>query len=312
MSESRDKFPTINIQSIKTNNFDLYIQNEAYYPLYGGSSKARKLHFFIEDIKAKGSNAVVTAGSASSNHARVTALACAQYGWDCTIVVHDKPDFSKGNLALMKLAGARLVFVELFEVKEAMDYEMARYKRNGKAPYYIYGGGSGVLGSLAFYEAIKELKACYPNLDLDYLVHPAGTGGTQAGFVVGCNEMFPNTKVVGVSVARNKNRGLEALRQDCKELTKHLDLPPICESKLNFKDEWVGDGYGSTSQDLIEVINKYAKEYGLVTDITYTGKALLGLNAMLNNNEIEKGSSVLFWNTGSLINVLDNKKDLLQ
>lgn len=302
-------FQTIKIENIEKSYIKLYMQNESYYPFFGGSSKARKLQFFIQDIKSKKCNAVVTAGSASSNHARVVALACAENGWDCTIVIHDKEDYSKGNLSLMKLAGAHLIFTELSEVKEIMDNEMIHYRNLNKKPYYIYRGGSGVLGSLAFYEAIKEFNNYYPELKPDYLVHASGTGGTQAGFIVGCNEFMPETKVIGISVARDKKRGTELLKKDTNELSNLLGLEAVDEKKLIFRDDWTCGGYGQKNKKLLEVIKKYASKYGLVTDTTYTGKVVLAIDDMINNNEIKPNSTVLFWHTGSLINVIDDLKE---
>lgn len=114
---------------------NLVIQDDSSYPRYGGGGKARKICQFLTAAEAGQHNAVVTAGAANSNHAKVVALACAERGWKCTIVVHDDEDYSKGNLLLMKLAGARLVFTSLSEVGPIMDREMAHFREGGYKPY---------------------------------------------------------------------------------------------------------------------------------------------------------------------------------
>lgn len=290
----------------------LTIQDDASYPNYGGGSKARKIQHFLKAAKAGCCNAIITAGAANSNHAKVVALACAERGWKCIIVVHDKEDYSKGNLLLMKLAGAKLVFTTLGDVGPVMDQEMSRLRDEGCNPYYIYGGGHGLPGYLAYFDAAKDFIKATPAAPPDYVVHASGTGGTQAGLIVGFNELSPKTKVIGVSVARKKRRGQEVIRQSCDELSFHLGLEPVSDQKICFKDDWVGEGYGATYPELLQTIKQFATSYGLITDPTYTGKALHGLKVMIDRGDIESGSKVLFWHTGGLINLFEHSQKLIQ
>lgn len=188
---------------------EIYIQDDSCFPLYGGGSKARKIIPFLEEAEALGCNAVVTAGAANSNHAKVVALACAQKRWKCTVVVHDVEDYSKGNLLLMKMAGAKLVFTSLSQVGSVMDDEMHSFRRSGLNPYYIYGGGHALPGYKAYYCAALALSEEHPELKPDYIVCASGTGGTQAGLVVGFDKVLPDAKVIGVSVARTHRQDLK-------------------------------------------------------------------------------------------------------
>lgn len=275
-------------------------------------SKKRKLEYFINKSTVSNCNAIVTAGAANSNHARATAMLCADKSWKCTIVVHDIEDYSKGNLLLMKLAGARLIFTSLENVGSVMDQEMQRLKDEGFSPYYIYGGGHGLPGYLAFYEAAKDYVDNNSDFIPDYVVHASGTGGTQAGLVVGFNQFAPKTKVLGVSVARNRDRGASVVKNSCNELTESLNLPSVDNEKIIFFDEWNGGGYGKTYPELFSTIRKFANEFGLITDPTYTGKALHGLTQLVENGYIPSGSKVLFWHTGGLINLFDYTKELVE
>jgi 1-aminocyclopropane-1-carboxylate deaminase/D-cysteine desulfhydrase-like pyridoxal-dependent ACC family enzyme len=302
----------INVSQISTDlPIDLFIQDDSYYPLYGGGSKARKIVNFLKDAESEKCNAIVTAGAANSNHARVVALACASRGWKCTIVIHDQENYKKGNLLLMKMAGAKLIFTTLSHVAEIMNKEMENFKNEGYVPYYIYGGGHGIPGYKSYYEAALELFRNNQNLEPDYIIHASGTGGTQAGLIVGFNQVFPNAKVIGISVARKKDRGISAIQDACNELTAHLNQPMICSSKIIFRDDWVGEGYGSVYPELIKSIKLFTQKYGIVTDPTYVGKALHGLLSMINNGEIEKGSKVLFWHTGGLINLFEQTEKII-
>ncbi len=48
----------------------------------------------------------------------------------------------------------------------------------------------------------------------------------------------------------------------------------------------------------MEVIHNAAKEEGLITDPTYTGKALTAIYDMVENNKISKNSNVLLHTSG--------------
>lgn len=291
---------------------ELWIQDDSYFPAYGGGSKARKIGPFLEEAEKLGCNAVVTAGAANSNHAKVVALACAQKRWNCTVVVHDTEDYSKGNLLLMKMAGAKLVFTSLSQVGSVMDQEMEAFRQSGLKPYYIYGGGHALPGYKAYYWAALQLVEEYSELKPDFIVHASGTGGTQAGLIVGFDQALPESTVIGVSVARNQARGVTAVSNACRELTDHLGIMPVSESKVIFKDDWIGEGYGHSYSALLETIKNFSQNHGLITDPTYTGKALHGLVSMIRSGEIEPGSKVLFWHTGGLINLFEHTQKLIK
>ena len=66
-----------------------------------------------------------------------------------------------------------------------------------------------------------------------------------------------------------------------------------------------------TFEDYKEQLKLFTQKYGIVTDPTYVGKALHGLLSMINNGEIEKGSKVLFWHTGGLINLFEQTEKII-
>lgn len=289
---------------------DLSVLNESYFPMYLGGNKARKIIPILEDAKRCGSNALVSAGSANSNHARVVALAAAQLGWHCHLIIHDEEDYSKANLQIMKLAGAQLTFCALDDVAVKMDEAMDCLKQKGLSPYYIWGGGDSREGTLAYYNAVHEYKEELSKWAPDYVFVASGTGGTQAGLHTGFKELFPNTKVIGISIARNKERGTIVVLEEVNKLSEELNINLPTIDEIKFLDDWVGDGYGKTYPFLLEVIKHASKNNGLITDPTYTGKALTAIYDMTNNGQIEKNSKVLFWHTGGIFNIFEYYKEI--
>lgn len=288
------------IKSIK-----LYIKRDDLYPFPGGGSKARKLEFILNEKVRKKYNAIVTAGSNQSNHLRATALWAAGLGWKLICVIHDdEPEIYEGNLKIVKLTGAELRFVQKSEVKETMDKAMADLSNEGYKPFYIWGGGHCVEGALAYYEAVKELKEQLMGVKPDFLFVPSGTGTTQAGIEIGVRQFFPGCKVIGISVARDKQRGKEAILESMNTLNNYLGKPINMSGDIEFDDSWIGSGYEATYPELIETIKWAAKTEGLILDPTYTGKAFHALKMYVKNEVIKPKSGVVFWHTGGLLNLI--------
>lgn len=288
---------------------NLRIKRDDLYPLPGGGSKARKLNYILNEDIRKNYNAIVTAGSNQSNHLRATALWAAKLGWKLICIIHDdEPGIYQGNLKIVKLTGAELRFVQKTEVKEAMDKAMVDLSNEGYKPFYIWGGGHCVEGALAYYEAVKELKDQLNDLKPDFLFVASGTGTTQAGIEIGVRQLLPECKVLGISVARDRQRGKDAILESMSLLNKYLGNPITMPDDIEFDDNWMGSGYEATYPELIDTIKWAAKTEGLILDPTYTAKAFHALRMYVKNEIIKPNSNVVFWHTGGLLNLMATRK----
>ena len=290
----------------KRMGINLWVKHDDYYPLYGGGNKARKLPYILSPAKYRGCNAIVTSGGSNSNHVRATAIACAQLGWKAILVIHSKKrKILKGNLKVAQLCDAEIRFVSKSKVSGAMNQAMTDLTKRGYKPYYIWGGGHNVQGTIAYYLAINELKQQmlaknYP----DYILLASGTGTTQAGIIAGSSSHFPATKVFGISVSYKKVKGYKVLKKLLFEFNNYLNKTSVDNYKIYFDDNFVGDGYESVYTQLITSIKNAATIDGLVLDTTYTGKAFFALERYIKKGKIQPGSNVLFWHTGSFLNLL--------
>lgn len=296
----------IPIDIIDSDDVELKCFRDDYFPMVGGGNKARKFDYIVKYAVENGYNCLVTNGGMQSNHARAAALLSARVGIHCSLVLHTDDPKSlhsvKGNLMMMMMGGAEVRFCHLSELASTMDDEMQRMKDLGYKPLYVWGGGHCVQGSLAYYDAALEAQEQCGEWIPDYIVHASGTGTTQAGLVAGYANL--PTKVVGVSVAREKKRGGQVVKDSLNELGNFLNKD-FSKEEVLFRDDWTFGGYEEYSQPLLDVIDETAKK-GLILDPTYTGKAWYGLLEMIKSGEIPKGSKVLFWHTGGLLNLLSH------
>ena len=197
----------------------LYIKREDQTGLAFGGNKARKLEFIMADAKRKECDIIITTGGVQSNWCRSTAAAAKKLGIQPILVLFKTPEAPAGvggNLLLDNIFGADIRIVELNEDEEVDREEIVNHiaeeqKSQGHRPYIVPVGGSAPefsmeepLGALSYTKAFLEIHRGVKNkkIKADYLVFATGSGGTQAGLVVGAKALGSNIKVLGISLSR--------------------------------------------------------------------------------------------------------------
>ena len=296
------------IDSVNLNAFaireDITIARDDLFPLFLGGNKARKMVNIIADIERNHCDAVVTTGGIQSNHCRVVALACSLNQWKCKLILHGskKQFFSeKGNALLMRMADVQLEFVPGNQIGPAMDQAMEEFRSEGYKPYYLYGGGHNKAGTLAYVDAMYELKKALPaETGIDHIFLASGTGSTQAGILAGCRKMGWNyTRVYGISVARAQKRGSEAILESLDFLGADTST---FQNDIIFSDDFLFGGYGKYSRELQEFVSQIARDTGILLDTTYSGKAFFGMVETIKNQNLT--GNILFWHTGGIFNLM--------
>lgn len=289
-------------------DYSLAIVRDDVYPEPGGGVKSRKAKCYEEYINDAGFNACVTTGGIQSNHNRAIALMCAKNRWRCHIVYHgtkERFDSEKGNAQLVRKSGATYEFVEAEEIGPAMDSAMQRLTADGFNPMYIHGGGHDLPGGIALVDAVKQLKRQCDEKGYkpQYIFHASGTGSTQAGIAVGLDLVgWSDIKLVGISVARQKERGTQVIVDFANELAAHYGLEKDYSGSIDFNTDYLCGGYEQYTFEMAEYLDKAMRETGIMFDTTYSGKAFYGMMDYIKKNNITE--NVLFWHTGGLMNLM--------
>lgn len=295
------------IETYKCDGIDISVLRDDLYPQIGGGVKSRKSVCYDKYIKSNMFNACVTTGGIQSNHNRAIALMCAKNGWRCHLVYHgtkERFEAEKGNAFLVRKSGASMEFVEANQIGPAMDAAMERLKAEGFNPMYIHGGGHDLPGGVALVEAVKSLKEKYDTMGCKprYIFHASGTGSTQAGIAVGLDLVgWSDVKLIGISVARQKERGTQVIEDFANELAAHYGLEKDYRGEINFNVDYLCGGYEQFTPEMSEYLDDAMKSTGLMFDTTYSGKAFYGMMDYIKKNKISDG--VLFWHTGGLMNM---------
>ena len=280
------------------NNNRFFVRRDDLYPVALGGNKARKAEIFFEDIIENGYDTVVTYGSSSSNHCRAVACLASVNGLDCVIVSPAEQSEETSNNRLSAVFGAKTVICGLDDVSNIIDETLLALTQSGKKPYFIYGGGHGNLGTLAYRFVFDEILVYQKQIgiEFDYIFHASGTGTTQAGLVAGALESSNDVKIVGISIARKIPRGRDVVVESVKDFNGFFSDEQIQKS-VEFVEDYVGDGYGKYCEEQLDIMRTILKTEGIPLDHTYTGKAFYGMTEYIKKHNIQD-KNILFIHTG--------------
>jgi D-cysteine desulfhydrase len=305
---------------------DLWIKRDDATGGAEAGNKVRKLEWLLADAIARGADTVITCGGIQSNHARATALACAQHGLACVLLLRVGDELAgdpmkatakkklalTGNVLLDRLAGAelRLISRDDYAQRAAVMESAATALLDARnKPYVIPEGGSNGLGALGYVEAMREtaeqLRAGLGGgpAPFDVVVHACGSGGTSAGVALGAAR-FGVAKSVRAAAVCDDAAYFEGVIARIVVEARALDASLGEPAPLVVDEAARGPGYGVMSEAQRRLLVKVARASGVVVDPVYTGKALWALERAVERGDIAKGARVLFLHTGGLPGLL--------
>jgi L-cysteate sulfo-lyase len=137
------------------------------------------------------------------------------------------------------------------------------------------------------------------SLPVTWVVHGTGSAGTQAGLVAGFEQCRSGIKVLGVSVRAPKGPQEEKVRALTSATAGKLQRPGLIPDEMvRVEDRFVGPGYGEPSDAMVEAVEIAARHEGLLLDPVYTGKAMAGLIALVQEGFFTRDDVVVFLHTG--------------
>jgi L-cysteate sulfo-lyase len=272
-----------------------------------GGNKLRKLDYVLKGAIEDGCDTLVSGGVVQSNSQRQVAAAAAKLGLACHLAVYHgrlaapSTDYGKtGNALLNRLFGATLHDVPWTGDRNAAIRALAdRLINEGRKPFVVPYGVSNPLGAVGYASTVVEIAAQCETAGVSptAIVHCTGSGGTQAGLVVGAGSCLPKTKVVGIDIDAEPER----VRADVIAYAKGAaDLlgQPFDPADVEVVAGHAGPAYGVAHEATIEAIKLGARFEGLVLDPVYSGKGLAGLIALVRSGRWTKGQDIVFIHTG--------------
>jgi D-cysteine desulfhydrase family pyridoxal phosphate-dependent enzyme len=304
----------------------LYVKRDDQTGLAFGGNKARKLEYIFADLLEKKADSIITWAGVQSNWCRQTAAAARIYGIKPTLILFkrdDSPVVYDGNLLLDLIMDADVRIIEPGRERQAMvDRIVEEEKAKGFHPYVVPVGGSSIggsmtepLGAISYAAAFSEIhrQAIAKGYPFSYVVLPTGSGGTQAGLVVGAKAIDPSVQIIGISVSSDKASVKATVAKIANETAKVLgvDLDFTVDEIVVF-DDYVGEGYGKLNRSHADAIALTARKEGVLLDPVYTGKAMAGTIDLIKKGYFKKDEGVVFLHSGGTPALFVYKDRLLE
>jgi len=272
-------------------------------PLYGGN-KVRRFELVFGRALARGAKRIVTVGGIASTQVMATVLFARELGLPVRAVLFDQPltRFARESVAGYALAGAELVYGGGYGGTVARAV-WAQNRERGN--YFIFPGASGPLANVGYVDAMLELGRQVDRGEAerpDVIVLPTGSSGTMAALALGAAYLGWKTEIVGVritsSVVCNRYMVRRLVRATSAFLRKKDPSFPDVAERANFSlfHGAIGEGYGYPTLEAMVGAEKLEELTGARGEVTYSGKALAGLKALLADPRYAK-KRFLLWNT---------------
>ena len=315
--------PFLSTMASKKRPVRIFIKREDYTHLYATGNKIRKLEYLLFDAVNKKKKVIFTCGGMQSNHARATAILAKTMGLESVLFLRaNEVVESQGNYLLDKLWATEIVFVSDHEYANIevvyKEHSKRFFVRDGVEPYYIPEGGSNHLGVFGYTAVFKEIldqpkKDGIPQF-FDSIVTATGSGGTQAGLILG-NLIYAkdkDIKIFGINISRTPEYLTERIKDCLFSCIQKNKIPAaVMADDIKVIGGHVGPGYAKADKEVYEFIKTVAFETGIILDPVYTGKALLGLIKEINGSDSKKfGENVLFIHTGGIFSIFNYSREL--
>lgn len=276
---------------------DIFMKRDDLLGFSFGGNKCRLAAAFLEDMREKGRDFMVSYGSSGSNLNRVVAGMCKSRGIPCLIIVSREEGDQEitFNRQMAEAFGAEQAECGKSQVAATVERVLKELKGRGYNPYYLYGScygtGNEAAAGKAYRKAYKEIRRWQDEsgVKLTHIFHASGTGMTQGGLIAGRREAGGKEEIIGISVARDRERGEAAVRRYAG------DGP----EEIFFEADYRCGGYGLYDSDTEKVIGEMMDSHGIALDPTYTGKAYAGMLRWLESHGTGS-EKVLFIHTGGL------------
>ena len=282
-----------------------------------GGNKGRKLEYIMGDALQKKADVIVTGAGFHSNWCAQTAAAACKFGIPVILVKSGPrdgydPETWDGNHLLHHLLGADVTVLR--EGSEQRRQEiMEELKTQGRNPYYIPVGGSNPIGASGYIRCMLELhtQSIERGISITQLYHSTGSGGTQAGLVLGAKAFSTGIKVIGVSSgsgdAVSKTKLLMSLSEETAEF---LEIEArVTPDDINVLTQY-GESYGYVTEAKMEAVKLCAETEGLFIDPVYTAPVMAAIIDNARNGTLTEDDTVVFLHTGGIAALFAYKEAL--
>lgn len=279
---------------LKNPNVSLFVKREDLLHPFVSGNKYRKLKYNLLQAKVENAKTVLTFGGAFSNHIAAVAFAAKKNGLRSIGIIRGEEIRSKiddnPTLSFAQSCGMELDFVSREEYRRKTDSEFfGKMSQKWGDFYMIPEGGTNELAVKGCEEILNKGDQSF-----DYVCCAVGTGGTISGLINGAE---PHQKVLGFPALKG-----DFLEEDIRKFAKKENWELVTDYHFG--------GYGKISVELIDFINRFYQENGILLDPIYTGKMFFGIIDLIEKSHFADQSRILAIHTGGIQGIQGMNKKL--
>jgi D-cysteine desulfhydrase family pyridoxal phosphate-dependent enzyme len=288
----------------------IFVKRDDMTGLALGGNKTRKLEYLMAEALTHGADYIVTGAAFQSNWCTQAASAALRLGMKIVLIKtgplegYDPEDYD-GNQLLHFLQGARIKVVKPADAQKVREETMEELRAAGHRPYLLTHAGSTPPGVAGYVNAMLELvqQAIELGINIDYLVHCTGGGGTQAGLIIGAKALSTGIKVIGsTNGSRSEDQQVTSVSKLIDDSLRFLELElKIAEEDTVVYDQYAGGGYGFMTNSKADAIRIVAQTEGIFLDSVYTSSAMACLIDLCKQGFFKPKDVVVFLHSGGQV-----------
>ena len=268
-------------------------REDLLHPFISGN-KFRKLKYNLLQAHTEKHHILLTFGGAFSNHISAVAAAGKEIGMQTIGIIRGEELSEKiadnPTLQFARDCGMQFEFVSREEYRNKSETSFLGNLEKKFGRFYLIPEGGTNEAAIKGCEEILTAE----DADFDFICCPVGTGGTISGLI---NTARPNQKILGFPALKG-----DFLKEEICKFAR-----PRGESRTGeFDPNWEllhsyhFGGYGKIDAILIDFINRFYEETGVLLDPIYTGKMVFGVIDLIEKGYFPEGARILAIHTGGL------------
>ena len=269
------------LPSFNINGVQVFMQRDDMLHPFVSGNKWRKLKYVLAQAHADGKNHLVSFGGAFSNHLVALACAGAMYQFKTTAFVRGE-EVSNHMLNLCKWYGMELRFVsrEAYKNKQLLYQDFAAHQPH---TFFIDEGGKGALAAKGCAEILTDKET------FTHTICAVGTGTTLAGLAMAAKQKGMIAE--GICVLKGAHQ-------------MDAEIAALAGFDVKVHHDFSGGGYAKTTPELIQFMQDFAQQTGILLDQVYTGKMMFALQQLIQLGYYPTGSKILAIHTGGLLGMM--------
>jgi L-cysteate sulfo-lyase len=285
----------------------IFVKRDDLTGLALGGNKTRKLEYIMAEAVEQKADTIVTGAAFHSNWCTQAAAAARRLGMRAVLIKtapsenYDPEDYD-GNHLLHFLMGAEMKIVRIEDFPKVQQETMEDLKRKGHRPFLLEATGSTPRGAAGYVHGVLELlsQSAEMGIHFDYLIHTSGSGGTQAGLILGAKAFQADLRIIAsTSGSRKQKEQVANVWNHIQEAQKFLNLDVrVSPDDVVVYDQYAGEGYGFMTEGRAEAIRLMAELEGIFLDPVYTSSAVACLIDLCRKGFFKSSDHVVFLHTG--------------